>query len=269
MQDSDKYILVAIAIVVVGILIYAYRRYSNDKKEGYTPDIANDGTTANTSSDMQMFMTPPSVIDNSNKDVEQANVDMDTQFANNFFFGGDHDRYDQLFNNPENVLNEKTRPVEIAPNVDLPLGAGPEAYNAQRHEYRRLRRSLGYHRALQDLPAFELFGSRPAETVFTNSMTGRPLQLMTNNSRDMETGVIARLERVTSRRDMDQGFLTNPVTVPLTVPASGVLDAPNGAVQASFSPYSGTLKISDEREVPIPATYESTVGGADDGMIGL
>lgn len=246
---ETKKLLILAAVVLV---LYCLYQYSNKNKEGYTANtmntepIYNSGELAVIENPLAGFMQPrePQIMQPLGNQVQSD----DAQFARSFFFGSDHDRYDHLFSNPENVLNQRTRPVELAPNIDLPLGAGPEAYNAQRHEYRRLRSHLGYHRAVKDLNPWDLFGSPPQESLFVNASSGRPLQSMFNNVRDGETGILARLDRIKSRRDFDDG----DITLPQVVPASGVNDLPIGANMASFSPVTGTLQIHDANEIQIP-----------------
>lgn len=246
-----------LVIVVVIVLVVCYLLYSSkNTKEMYTAGkydtlpIDNSGITNDVSRPLSNYM-------NSGNPTVLAPLDApmsdDVSFARSFMAGEDHERYEHLYNNPENVLNQRSRPVELAPNVDLPLGAGPEAFNAQRHEYRRLRRHLGYHNRLYDTPAFDLFGSAPSETLFVNASTGRPLQSMFNNSRDTETGILARLDRIKSRRDFEEG----DHSVPVTVPGSGVGELPVGA---SFSPVTATLQLHDEREIQIPeASFSQAV----------
>lgn len=245
-------IIIAVAVILVICCVFYY---GGDRKEGYTAHrpntydqlpIDNEGDPREVNPALDNYMQPrePQVME----PTQDAAMASDTEFSRSFFFGSDHDRYDHLFNNPDNVLNQRTRPVELAPNVDLPLGGGPEAYNAQRHEYRRLRSHLGYHRALRDLPAMDLFGSAVAGNLMFNSATGRPLQSMFNNPRDHETGILARLDNIKARRDFEHG----DHTVPHTVPGSGVGELPIGAGMASFSPVTGTLQLHDEREVRIP-----------------
>lgn len=246
MLCTKNVVIVVAIILVLGCLFY----YTNNK-EKYNPNsmipqpVDNQGDLRVMENSMSPYMTPtdPNLLQD-----ESPEQQTDTQFARGFFFGGDPDRYDYLFNDPENVLNQMSQPVQMAPNVDLPMGAGPDAYNAQRHEYRRLRRRLGLHRGLADLPPTDLFGSTPQESLFVNHATGRPLQLTTNNVTDHEDGVLARLDRIRARRDFDNG----DVTLPYVVPSSG-RELPYGAPMASFDPASATLQLHDPNEITVPS----------------
>lgn len=255
MMDKNVVIIIAI-VLVIAVILYC----SRGKKEGFDldePTINNDGVVEVMQDRLSGYQMP----DNSTllppappgQTVKSAD-----QFAKSFFFGTDHSRYDFITNDPDNVLNTRSAPVDMAPNVDLPLGGGPEAFNAQRHEYRQLRKNLGYNNRLVFNNPMDLFGSPVAETLYRRADNDEPLQSMFNNPRDLETGMLARLDRIKARRDFNNG--TESGINDVVVPAYGVNDLPLGARTASFSPVTGTLQLNDSREVKIPSMNGAVEG---------